>query len=57
VPTPEEQALVKALEQLKAAKTQFDIADQALTAACKAYGVAKGEVETFVPDYAARCSR
>jgi hypothetical protein len=49
--------MLQAEVQLKKAKADFDAADLALTQACKAYQAAKGAVEPYVPDFAARCSR
>jgi hypothetical protein len=55
--TPEQQTLVQVTDQLRKAKAAFDAADQALTAACKAYDAAKKAVEPYISDFAARCSR
>lgn len=56
--TPEQkQNLVSTLNAMNAAKAAFDIADQALTAAVKAYNEARSAAESHVSDWNARVSR
>jgi len=53
----QKQNLTSTLNALIAAKTTYDNADHALTAAVKAYNDARTAAEVHVSDWAARVSR